>query len=225
MLRILLMATAWLMLMSTPTAAQTTLPASFPVTPDPADCQVEPRPIEELGAVVGMPTASPASPTKSTTSSGTSSPLPASPLASATPFVAPRGEPADPETAEAVTATVYELFACTNAGAFMRVYALFTDDFTREFFAGTPLTEEVAAFLTAPPTPLPEDQRRIIVRFGEVQLLPDGRAGLVTVLDEPDDPRTEEPDYLFLEQVDGRWLVDEVVEDGGAAAAASSPTP
>jgi hypothetical protein len=83
----------------------------------------------------------------------------------------------------------------------------------------------------APPTPLPEDQRRIIVRFGEVQLLPDGRAGLVTVLDEPEDPRTEEPDYLFLEQVDGRWLVDEVVEDGGAAAAASvaaaasSPTP
>jgi hypothetical protein len=38
------------------------------------------------------------------------------------------------------------------------------------------------------------------------------------VLDEPDDPRTEEPDYAILEQVEGRWLGDELHEDAGTTA-------
>lgn len=63
--------------------------------------------------------------------------------------------------------------------------------------------------------PLPDAERRIIVRLGEVQLLPSGRAGLVVVLDEPTDPRAEEPDYIFLERVGDRWLVDALIEDGG----------
>ena len=37
--------------------------------------------------------------------------------------------------------------------------------------------------------------------------------------DEPDDPRAEEPDYAILEEVDGRWLVDEIHEDPAPAAA------
>jgi hypothetical protein len=37
------------------------------------------------------------------------------------------------------------------------------------------------------------------------------------VLDEPDDPRTEEPDFVNLERVEGRWLVDEIHEDIGTA--------
>ena len=191
---------AWLAAVAAPMAAQDATPAAFPVAPDPAECRVDPRPIEEVVATVATPTAAPATP-----------------AVAPTPFVPPAGEPADPETAAAVTATLRELFACTNAGALLRVYALFTDDFLRVFFAGTPLTEEVAAFLAATPVPLPEAEQRVIVRFGEVRLLPVGRAGLVVVLDEPDDPRTEEPDYVFLEQVGGRWLVDAVVEDGGLA--------
>jgi hypothetical protein len=49
-----------------------------------------------------------------------------------------------------------------------------------------------------------------------VELLPDGRARVEIILDEPDDPRTEEPDTVILLQVDGRWLVDEIHEDVGA---------
>jgi hypothetical protein len=137
------------------------------------------------------------------------------PAASPAPLVRPQGEPADAAVTEAVVATVHEVFACANAGDFLRVYALFTDDYLRGFLAGTPLSDEVIAFFTASPVPLPESEQRIIVRIGDVQFLPDGRAGVVVVLDEPDDPRTEEPDYLSLELVGERWLVDEVVEDGG----------
>ena len=178
-------------------AAQAATPAAFPFAPEPRECTVAPRPIEEVVAVVGTPT-------------------PSSP-----PFVVPAGEPANAETAAAAVGTLRQVFACANAGDYLRVYALFTDDYVRVFFAGTPLTPEVEAFLTAPPRPLPEEQRRVIVRFGEAQLLADGRVGLPIVLDEPDDPRTEEPDYAILERVDGHWLVDEIHEDP----APSSATP
>jgi hypothetical protein len=183
------------------TAAQGATPAPYPVAPDPAECVVARRSLEEVAAVVGTPAA------------GATAPVAASP----TPFVRPSGEPADPATAADVTATVRQLFACTNAGDFLRVYALFTDDFLRAFLAGTPLTADVQAYFAATPVPLPTDQQRIIVRFGEAERLADGRVGLVVVLDEPDDPRTEEPDYVILVETGGRWLIEAVIEDGGLA--------
>jgi hypothetical protein len=85
--------------------------------------------------------------------------------------------------------------------------------------------EDLLGFLAMPAQPLLEDQKRIIIRFGEVQLLPDGRAGVVIVLDEPDDPRTEEPDFAILERVEGRWLVDELHEDRGVTATSPTGTP
>jgi hypothetical protein len=107
----------------------------------------------------------------------------------------------------------------------LRVTSLYTDDFVRDFLTGAPL-DDLLAILATPPQSLPEDQKRIIVGFGDVQLLPDGRAGVVIVLDEPDDPRTEEPDYAILERVEGRWLVDEIHEDGGAGVSAvGTPVP
>jgi hypothetical protein len=45
------------------------------------------------------------------------------------------------------------------------------------------------------------------------------------VLDEPDDPRTEEPDFVNLERVEGRWLVDEIHEDIGTAGTEAPGTP
>ena len=186
------------------TVAQTATPAAYPVAPDPSECVVDPAPIEEIAAILGNPVAEPAD--------------------SATPFAPPAGEPANPETSAEVIATLHQVFACANAGDPLRVASLFTDDFTRNFFGGVPV-EDLLGFLAIPPQPLPEDQKRIIVRFGDVQLLPDGRAGMVIVLDEPEDPRTEEPDFAILEQVEGRWLVDELHEDGGAASTPAAGTP
>ena len=203
-LRILVLALLLSLVAADSALAQTATPAAYPVAPDPNECVIEPTPVEEIGAILGTPVAEPGY--------------------SATPFVPPAGEPADAETSAEVVATLRQVFACANAGDRLRVASLFTDDFTRNFFGGVPV-EDLLDFLAIPPQPLPEDQKRIIVRFGEVQLLPDGRAGVVIVLDEPEDPRTEEPDFAILEQVDGRWLVDELHEDGGAAGTPAAGTP
>ena len=185
------------------TTAQPGTPA-YPAAPDPGECVIEPASIEEIAAILGTPVAEPTD--------------------SATPFVPPTGEPADPETSADVVATLHQVFACANAADPLRVASLFTDGFVRVFFGGVPL-DDLLEFLTIPPQPLPEDQKRIIIRFGEVQLLPDGRAGVVIVLDEPADPRTEEPDYAILEHVEGRWLVDELHEDGGTVGTQVAGTP
>lgn len=140
-------------------------------------------PIEELVALVGTPVAAPAANPK--------------------PFTIPAGDAADEETSAEIVATLRQVFACANAGDVLRFSNLFADEFARGFFGGVP-RDDLRGFLSLPPQPLPEDQKRVIIRVGEVQLLPDGRAGVAIVLDEPDDPRTEEPDYAILERIDGR---------------------
>jgi hypothetical protein len=186
------------------TMAQTGTPAGYPTAPDPGQCVIESASIEEITAILGTPVAEP--------------------IESSTPFVPPAGSPADAETTAEVVATLHQLFACANAGDPLRVASHFTDDFVRDFFGGAP-RQDLLDFLATPPQPLPGDQQRIIVRIEEVQLLPDGRAGVVIVLDEPDDPRSEEPDFVILQQVEGRWLVNEIHEDGGSTGAQVISTP
>ncbi len=186
------------------TKAQTGTPAGYPSAPDPSECGIEPASIEEIAAILGTPVPAPAD--------------------SATPFIPQAGPPADAETSAEVFATLRQLFGCANAGDPLRIASLYTDDFIRDFFGGVP-RENLLDFLATPPQPLPDDQKRIIVRIGEVQLLPDGRAGVVIVLDEPDEPRAEEPDYVILERVEGRWLADEIYEDAGTASTQAIGTP
>jgi hypothetical protein len=184
--------------------AQSGTPAAYPVAPDPSECVIEPASSEEIAAVLATPSAGPTD-------------------AAAT-IVPPAGTPADGQTSAEVVATLRQVFACANAGDPLRVASLYSDDFIRDFFGGAP-RGDLLDFLATPPQPLPEDQKRIIVRFGEVQLQPDGRAGVVIVLDEPDDPRTEEPDFAILKRKDGRWLVDEIHEDGGTTSTEATGTP
>ncbi len=184
------------------TMAQSATPAPYPVAPDPSECVIAPAPVEGIVAILGTPTPGAA--------------------ASPAPFTIPEGRPADAETTLDVVATLRQVFACANAGDPLRFSSLYTDDFLRSFFSGAP-REDVIEFLSLPPRPLPEEQKRVIIGFGEVQLLTDGRAGVVIVLDEPDDPRTEEPDYAILERIDSRWLVDEIHEDGGVTTATPAP--
>jgi hypothetical protein len=186
------------------TTAQIATPAAYPVAPDPSECVVAPAAIDEIEAILETPVADPAR--------------------SSTTFVPPVGEPADAETSAEVVSALRQVFACANAGDLLRITSLYTDDFVRDFLGGAP-PGELLGILAAPPQPLPEDQKRVIVRFGDVQLLPDGRAGMVIVLDEPEDPRTEEPDYAILKRLEDRWLVDEIHEDGGAADVPVAGTP
>jgi hypothetical protein len=176
-------------------AQEMATPGPFPQTPDAAACVAEPLTVDEVSAVLAAAPATPA-------------------VATPDAFDA-QGTPADAETADAVKATLLQVFACANAGDPLRFASLYSEPFLRDFFGGVPQAD-LEAFLGMPPQPLPAEQRRIIRGIGDVERLPDGRARVVIILDEPDDPRTEEPDTVILRQVDGRWLVDEIHEDANA---------
>ena len=106
--------------------------AAFPITPDPADCQVAPRSADELLALWygpdGSPVATAATP----------------PAEAATEVTVPLGPRADEASAAAVAATVGEVFACFEAGDTLRAFALFTDDLARRFGPEPGTTREEA---------------------------------------------------------------------------------
>ena len=95
--------------------AQDATPAGEAI--DPGQCQVEPRAAEDIEQLVG----------------GTAEGAEATPDAGQA--GAMEGEAADEATVQAVTDTYRELIACLNAGEYLRVYALYTDDYVRRYFA------------------------------------------------------------------------------------------
>jgi hypothetical protein len=124
------------------------------------------------------------------------------------PFTPPAGDPADAETADAVTATVREAIACRNAGDYVRMLVFFTPHMLAELY-GSPATvdPEVLRGIQEGPRPLPEPRRLRIDAIAEVIVMPDGRVGAVV---ETSTPRREFRDYLFfmLDVESGRWLID-----------------
>jgi plastocyanin len=183
--------------------AQDATPAAGEVI-DPAECQVEPRAIEEIEQLVGT----------------------AGEEAEATPGAAQagsmEGEEADEATVQAVTQTYRELVACLNAGEFLRIYALYTDDYLRRTLADSGMDlEQIQA------TPAPDQQETTaLVAVSEVRQL---AGGFVTARVET----TSSPEGVatvvqgVLEPVEDRLLIaDETVVDAAAATpAAAGATP
>lgn len=99
-------------LVSPPAIAQDATPPDGEVIAA-SECQIEPRVADELAQLVATPQAG-----------GEATPDPNE-------AGQPTGEAADEATVEAVTATYRELVACINASDFLRVYALYTDDYMR----------------------------------------------------------------------------------------------
>lgn len=128
-------------------------------------------------------------------------------------IVIPIGEPADDATAAAIEATVAAVFACFNTGDALRAFALFTDDLAMQF-GPEPGTsrEEAEAFLTAAPEPAAPDELSEIVAVTNVMLLDDGRVGAFVIDQTGGELATA---YAIFEQVDGRWLVDQVIDFSG----------
>lgn len=191
---------------ASPSGAQEATPVAELVTPDPAVCQVAPRPAESLAAFIGTPPA------------GAATPVGAAPA----PFVPPAGTPADAATVAGVTATAEELFACYNANDLARVVALFTDDYLRRSFAAEGVTADALRLFAAPPEARPAAEwEAISVR--DVRLLPDGRVGALLV---GRNPATDPPDFadftVFVER-DGRYLIDDVVLLSAEAVATPAP--
>jgi plastocyanin len=183
--------------------AQDATPAAGEVI-DPAECQVEPRPIEEIEQLIGT----------------------ASEEADATPDAAQagsmEGEDADEATVQAVTQTYRELVACLNAGEFLRIYALYTDDYLRRTLADSGMDlQQLQA------TPAPDRQEATaLVGVSEVRQLAGGRVTVrVETTSSPEG--TASAVQSVLEQVEDRYLIaDETVVDAAAATPqASGATP
>jgi hypothetical protein len=96
--------------------------------------------------------------------------------AAPTPFAMPEGEAADDATVAALTALYEQLIDCLNQGEYLRVYALYSDDYLLRN-----LSPEAIAGLAATPEPVEESTR---VGFGgilDARVLEDGRvAALIT---------------------------------------------
>lgn len=120
---------------------------------DPTQCQIEAVSIEDLEQLIGTPTASGEEATPN--------------VPELSEIGALTGEAADQETIEAVTATYREMVACLNAGEYLRIYALYTDDYVRRNLAEGGETLEA---LYATPVPRGE-QSTALVSVRDVRLV------------------------------------------------------
>ena len=174
--------------------AQDATPAAGEVI-DPAECQVEPRTIEELQQLVGT----------------------ANEETEATPGAARagsmEGQDADEATVQAVTQTYRELVACLNGGQFLRVYALYTDDYLRRTLNDSGINlEQIQA------TPAPGQQEATaLVGVSDVRQLAGGQiAARVETTSSPEGVATVT--QSVLEPVGDRLLIsDETVLDAASA--------
>jgi plastocyanin len=178
--------------------AQDATPAAGEVV-DPAECQVEPRAIEDIEQLVGT----------------------AGEEAGATPDAAEagsmEGEEADEATVQAVTQTYRELVACLNAGEFLRIYALYTDDYLRRTLndAGIDIQQIQA-------TPAPDQQEMTaLASVSEVRQIAGGRVtARVETISVPEG--VSSVIQSVLEPVGDRLLIaDETVVDAAAATPAA----
>ena len=180
------------------TVTQSATPLADPFGPGPEECRIDPRPLDELRALVGNTEAEGATP-----AAGAATP---DGVVSFPPVELPAGTPADAATAAAVTSTVRQRYACLNAGDLGRYLAVFSDDVLRR--PGT--LNRLAAGLVADggaaePEPRDVSQRVHFAGLFHVRVLPDGR---VVAIAPPGFLGV--PERFDFIRVGDRWLIDEI---------------
>lgn len=168
-------------------AAQDASPTAVPASA----CTVEPIAFERLSAVIASPVASPVAAD-----------------AAATPSATPEGQPADAETTASIQAQVQLLTACINAGDLLRSLAIYSDRFISEAFGGQPITREQYDQQLSATDPRPEGSEIVIVEFGDVVILPDGRAAVSIVGDDLSSPGPPSATVFTFVQENGEWRID-----------------
>jgi hypothetical protein len=186
--------------------------------PAPEECQVEPRPVDELIALLGPAGTPPAGEADDTgdaedaEQSGDATAEAGSGVSAAdgVTLPIPLGEPADEETGEAINATARELLACLNAGDLARVSALFTDAAVGPTLGPAPADP---SGLEREPEPLEREARSRLIAITDQSLLTDGRAAAFVVLNDPLNlPRGPETYLLIFAEEEGRWLIDGLID-------------
>lgn len=156
---------------------------STPVASGANGCTVEPRPVEDFSRVDRE--------SKDGLSRMLGTPI-------ATPLPPSGGSPAGPSIVAAVTKTMEEVTACTNATDLRRLAALLTDEQFRRTFGGIG-----QQFLTSlgTPTGLPEGESAPRISVSDVIVLPDGRVSAIT---EANGRKT----LTVFREVNGAFLID-----------------
>lgn len=185
-------------------------PPATVIVPKPSDCVTPPI------AVKTRPSATPA-PIISTDAQLTPSPSPTIP---------PTTHDADPATRQAVTETLTQFLACSNAGDPLRWLALLTPHAQAQIVPGGFSVETMATFQA---TPVLETEWTLIEGIDTTKITSDGRVLMTARLRSGLDGKTKEATILFVNS-NGRYLIDDIVwpgmiETGTPAAAPTGPPP
>jgi len=162
--------------------------------PNPEECTVEPRLVDEILTLLGEAT-----------------PEASAPDSAATPL---SGEPVSEDLEEAVTDTAREYIACSNADDYLRLFALMSDRFLAQTLteAGLSDANDIQRF-DREPVPLPEAERTLLIGVSDIRQLDDGRIAAIVAGDDPTSSAPARyPTFLFVE-VGDRWVVDGIIED------------
>lgn len=175
--------------------AQDGTPENQPRIPPPAECQIEPRGVDEVVELLG-----PADDAAAETDDA----------AARNDIPVPLGERADPETADALERTARELLACINAGDFLRLSALFTDAAVGPALGPAP---EDPSGLEREPEVLPDEEQTRLIAVTDPSVLEDGRAAAFLALNDPQTPPAGPETVLLLFAQEGdRWLIDGLID-------------
>jgi hypothetical protein len=171
--------------------AQPASPGARGNVPDPSECTVAPRSVDELRRLFEAVAAA-------TPASGAA--------ATPTAFVPPTGgTPADAATVAAVTDTLREIIACVNAGDIPRAFALQTDNKLRGDFAqdvSQGVTADQLVQYVAVASPVPAQNWVAVPTLSDVRVLDDGRVTARVFSQDQGNAFA-----IFVKQGD-RWLLD-----------------
>lgn len=166
----------------------------LPLSPDPARCTITPRSLDEVRAVWEATMATPVA-----------APEPIDPDMA--------GTPADEATVAAVTELLVNVIACSaNGNDGLRDAAYLTDDHLRDNVSGL-TEEEFTAWYTESPVANPPENWLMVYAVHDVKVLADGRISVRPDIIVPGVGHFI--DILLLEEVDGRWLIDQSQEGDG----------
>lgn len=168
------------------------------LSPNPDQCNQAPRTIEEVEALLeaGIPAS-----TANLVATGD--------------FVLPAGEEAPSEVRGGIVETIVQIIACANGGDQLASLGGVTDEMFAMLAGAGVFSIELVTTLPATPVALPEESQTELIDTREFTVYDDGRVGVLVYyrvpIEQASDPDAVQIALWTFKEVDGRWLLDEMV--------------
>jgi len=164
----------------------------------PQECVAEPRPVDQLTAILGLDAEGVPAPARNT-------------------LTPPLGEVADLDTTLAIKEAAREVIACFNAGDVPRASSLMTESGVKRAYWGLTVNqaarESAKATFAAAPQAREEQGLIRLIAVTDVSRLADGRYAAFVVINEPLLPPPGPETLLFIfANENGAWHVDDYVD-------------